>query len=86
MRTHGKKNRGPIVFSFLLLLLLIEPLTASAYIDPGSGGFLIQMLIASLVGASVAVRTFWGSIRLLFARKKDISARPDESKIIQDKT
>lgn len=84
MNMHGKKY--PLFFIVLSLLLLIEPLSVHAYIDPGSGSLLVQMLIASVVGVSVGIRAFWGRIRLLFLRKKDISAPSDESKIIHDKT
>jgi hypothetical protein len=34
-----------------------------AYLDPGSGSFLIQLLIGGLVGGAVAVRAYWSRIR-----------------------
>ena len=33
------------------------------YLDPGSGSFLIQILIASLLGLSVAIAAMWGRIK-----------------------
>ena len=33
------------------------------YLDPGSGSFLLQLLLASLLGAGVAVAAFWRRIR-----------------------
>jgi len=51
-------------------LPLIAALTAPpAYLDPGSGSFLIQLLIAGLLGAALAVRMSWGRIKGLFRRK-----------------
>lgn len=44
--------------SFLLSLLLI-PTLAQAYIDPGGLSFVIQILVASFVGALVAMRIYW---------------------------
>jgi len=32
------------------------------YLDPGSGSFLIQILIAVLLGLGVAIRASWGKI------------------------
>lgn len=54
---------------FLLLLLALSlatvawPAPALAYIDPGTGSFVIQGIIAAIVGAGVAVRMFWGRIK-----------------------
>jgi len=33
------------------------------YLDPGSGSFLIQLLIASLAGAGIAIAISWGRIK-----------------------
>lgn len=34
-----------------------------AYLDPGSGSILIQIVIAALLGLGVAIRMFWGRIK-----------------------
>jgi hypothetical protein len=36
---------------------------AHAYIDPGSGSFLFQIMVASLVGAGFAVKAHWTRIK-----------------------
>lgn len=33
------------------------------YLDPGSGSFLIQIAIATLLGLGVAIRVSWGTIK-----------------------
>ena len=43
--------------------------TPPAYLDPGSGSFIIQLLIAALLGIGVAVRASWGKISKLFGIK-----------------
>jgi len=40
-----------------------------AYLDPGSGSILIQVLIAALLAIGVAFRGSWGKIRTLFGKK-----------------
>ncbi len=42
---------------------LFKPL---AYLDPGTGSLLIQLLLAGLLGIGVAVRIFWDKIKGLF--------------------
>jgi hypothetical protein len=42
----------------------------TAYLDPGSGSYLLQILVASLLGAAVAIRMSWGRIRAFFSRSQ----------------
>ena len=34
-----------------------------AYIDPGSGSFIIQVIAGAVLGASVAVKMYWAQCR-----------------------
>jgi len=51
----------------LLAALLIHPFllfsNAHAYLDPGTGSYIIQMLVAGLLGAAFAVKLFWIRIK-----------------------
>ncbi|PKN94486.1 MAG: hypothetical protein CVU44_05210 [Chloroflexi bacterium HGW-Chloroflexi-6] len=42
-----------------------------AYLDPGSGSMLMQLLLAALLGMGVLVRSQWKRIKNLFGRKDD---------------
>jgi len=37
-----------------------------AYLDPGTGSFVIQAVVAGLAGAAVTLRLYWGKIKGLF--------------------
>jgi hypothetical protein len=39
-----------------------------AYLDPGSGSFLLQLLLATLLGALFLLRSSWGKIKSFFSR------------------
>jgi hypothetical protein len=39
-----------------------------AYLDPGSGSFLVQLLIAGIVGAGFLIKVYWKKIKGLFSR------------------
>lgn len=41
---------------------------AFAYIDPGSGSMIVQMLIGTLVGAGIAVKLYWQKIKMKFMK------------------
>ena len=49
------------------------------YLDPGSGSFLLQLLIAALLGLAVAVRASWGKIKGWFGVKPKADEEDDES-------
>lgn len=52
------------------------------YLDPGSGSFLIQLLIAGLAGAGLAIAISWGRIKRFFNKKKN--KQVDVSKDVDD--
>ena len=43
------------------------------YLDPGTGSFIIQILLAGLLGLGVAVKVYWNKIRDFFSRNKSDS-------------
>jgi len=53
------------------LLLLIPAHNAHAYIDPGSGSYILQLIIAGLLGAAFAVRIYWKRIKGFFSPRQD---------------
>ncbi len=57
--------------------LLLKPLM---YLDPGSGSFIIQMLLAGLLGIAVAVRIYWKKIVKFFRKNQggDVQEELDE--------
>jgi hypothetical protein len=52
--------------------------TPLPYLDPGSGSFLIQLLIAALLGLAVAVRASWSKIKGWFGIKPKTEEDDDE--------
>ena len=58
-----------IVLIFLSLLLVTEP--AFAYLDPGTGGMLIQIILGGVAGLAVAGKLFWHQLKSFFRFGKD---------------
>lgn len=49
---------------FLLLFFgFLTPLSVFAYLDPGTGSFIIHVIVGGIVGVSYAVRVFWRNIK-----------------------
>lgn len=40
------------------------------YLDPGSGSFILQLLLGVLLGAGVAIKIYWAKIKTFFASKR----------------
>jgi hypothetical protein len=38
------------------------------YLDPGSGSFILQVLLASLLGAGFAIKVYWNKIKGIFVK------------------
>ncbi len=55
---------------FFVIIVIMPGGEAKAYLDPGSGSFIIQILIAGLLGGAITLRLFWGRI-LVFLRLRD---------------
>jgi hypothetical protein len=51
--------RAPSLPSFALAILVIWPSTAFAYLDPVTGSFLLQGILAGLLALGVTFRKFW---------------------------
>lgn len=63
-----------LAFSFTALPV------ANAYIDPGSGSFIIQMLVGAALGASLAIKVFWRRLVSFFTgRKRDDTDEEQQS-------
>ena len=50
----------------ILPILICFPKTVYAYLDPGSGSFILQMLIAGLLGVLFSIKMMWGRIKEFF--------------------
>jgi hypothetical protein len=40
------------------------------YIDPGSGSYLVQVIIAAILGGAFWIKKFWRKIKSFFSRGK----------------
>ena len=58
--------------TFFLVLVYNLSLTeeALAYLDPGSGSMMLQLLLGGVVGIAAILKLYWNSFADLFRRKK----------------
>jgi len=63
--------------AFVAALLLLSPTSAHAYLDPGTGSYVVQMLIAGILGAAFAVKMYWIRIKRFVVGKFSKNERND---------
>jgi hypothetical protein len=61
----------------LAFALLATAWPAHAYVDPGSGSFLFQMLVAGMLSLAFTVRHYWTQLRA-FVRRLFSNGAPDD--------
>ena len=67
------------VLLVLILLSLVFPRPAHAYLDPGTGSLIIQVIVAALLGAAFTVKVYWQNIKTFFANRFSNKAQADET-------
>jgi len=62
------KNLKCLFQAFIILILFSSffPQKAYAYLDPGSGSYLLQLLAAFVIGGLFALKVFWSKIKIFF--------------------
>ena len=50
------------------------------YIDPGSGSYILQMIIAAVLGVSFFFKNFWLNVKSFFTGKKNEKKEEKEEK------
>jgi hypothetical protein len=57
-----------IVCLLVAVFYMAFPPFAYAYLDPGTGSYVFQLLIAGAVGLGFLVKVYWNKIMLFFSR------------------
>tara|TARA_B110000014_G_scaffold55285_1_gene37335 strand:- start:6221 stop:6424 length:204 start_codon:yes stop_codon:yes gene_type:complete len=61
-----------IFYSAIAVLMAVGHFSISnayAYLDPGSGTIILQMLAGAVIGAGIAIRLYWQKIKMKFLKQ-----------------
>ncbi len=67
-----KQNK--IIFITFGLFFFMFPQVSYAYLDPGTGSYIFQLILAAFVGAAFTIKIYWAKIKTVFVNlfsKKD---------------
>ena len=59
---------GVMVFLSAFCLMIVSSRAANAYIDPGTGSYVLQVVAAGLLAAAFMVKSFWNRIARGFSK------------------
>ncbi|OEU48336.1 MAG: hypothetical protein BA871_16910 [Desulfuromonadales bacterium C00003096] len=62
----------------LPLMLLLMPSQSHAYLDPGAGSMLLQIILGGLAGLAILSRLFWQRIKACFFNKVKNPSEPKQ--------
>jgi hypothetical protein len=62
----------------LVACLLLIASEAHAYVDPGSGSVLLQVLLAGLLAVGFTLKTYWGNLKRRVSALFSRSNRPTD--------
>ena len=58
-----------ILFILSLISTLTFPNHAHAYLDPGSGSYMLQILLGTLVAGFFAIKQYWHRLKYFFKER-----------------
>ncbi len=61
-----------------LALLTVPQLSGHLYLDPGSGSYILQLLLAAILGGMFAIKVYWKRIKAFFNKNKAVDAIEEE--------
>ena len=73
------QSREATLLKFILTMAgIMFPISAFAYLDPGTGSIILQGLIAALAAAAVVMRAYWYKIKGFFGKSESKSLTDEE--------
>jgi hypothetical protein len=75
--------KNATLISLLCSLLLCFSPPAQAYLDPGSGSMLVQLLLGGVAGLAVIARMYWQKLKLFFMCRGSLNQQEADNQDLQ---
>jgi hypothetical protein len=73
--------RGFFGVVVMAVALCLSAPPAAAYLDPGTGSYVFQMVAAAVVSVAFVARAYWHRVRAFFARRdRSTPAKPPDER------
>ncbi len=74
---NNMKSTNKLIFGLVLLGAVGITSPAYAYLDPGTGSMLVQMLLGGVAGALVIGKLYWHRVTAFFGRRPQENSRQE---------
>ncbi len=75
-KNNSLYNRSMInKIKLLIALLLVSTVCCYGYIDPGTGSYVVQIVIAAAAGAAFGIKLFWKRIKAFLGRNHPLPGK-----------
>lgn len=72
-------HKYPLIAPLALLFLITSDDTTYAYIDPSTGSYVLQIILAGILGTLFTLKLFWKRIRMALSRLITRIRRSDDN-------
>jgi hypothetical protein len=79
-------RRHAAILTLAIAIDLAFTADADAYLDPGTGSFLFQTVIAVVLGAAFTLKTYWQRVKMFFSGKQPAAVPSTSSKPEEDES
>ena len=62
---------------FVFCVLLTLSINAEAYLDPGTGSMMLQVILGGIAAVGVAIKLYWHKLRVFFGAGKKEGAEDE---------
>lgn len=66
---HGRAPSAPWILGTILLAMAIGPADAHAYLDPGTGSMVLQVIVGGVMASLFVIRRRWDQLKGYFRRR-----------------
>ncbi len=74
---RSKQHRSTVISIIVLMSLLLPP-SAYAYLDPSTGSMVVSAIVGILASIALALKTYWYRIKALFRRDGEKDSTPQQ--------
>ena len=74
MKTTGNTSEHLSLWVLSIAAVFVFSGNAHAYLDPGAGSYMLQVVLAGVFGAVVALRSFWSGFFARFRRTRHMES------------
>lgn len=72
-------KRFSLILTLSFIMIFIGTSNAYAYLDMGTGSYILQILLASLAASALFIKVFWVRLKSFFIKSKPSIDRDESS-------